>query len=47
MLTWHEQEHEDVDLAEINHQPSIDALRACGLFKLWAIPGMRTQVDFL
>jgi len=35
-----------VDLATINHQPSIDALKACGLFKFWAIPGMRAQVDF-
>ena len=47
MLDWREREHEDVDLAAINHQPSIDALKACGLFKFWAIPGMRAQVDFL
>jgi len=47
MLSWWEWEHEDVDLATINHQPSIDALKACGLFKFWAIPGMRAQVDFL
>ena len=47
MLIWREQEHKDVDLAAINHQPSIDALRACKLFKFWAIPGMRAQVDFL
>ena len=31
----------------MNHQPSIDALKACGLYKFWAIPGMRAQVDFL
>ena len=47
MLDWREREHEDVDLITINHQPSIDALKACGLFKFWAIPGMRAQVDFL
>jgi len=47
MLDWHEREHEDVDLAAINHQPSIDALKACGLYKYWAIPGMRAQVSFL
>jgi len=47
MLSWQEREHKDVDLAAINHQPSIDALKACGLFKFWAIPGMRAQVDFL
>ena len=47
MLDWHKREHEDVDLAAINHQPSIDALKACGLYKYWAIPGMRAQVRFL
>ena len=47
MLDWREREHEDVDLAAINHQPSIDALKACGLYKYWAIPGMRAQVSFL
>ena len=47
MLDWREREHEDVDLAVINHQPSIDALKACDLYKYWAIPGMRAQVDFL
>jgi len=47
MLDWREREHEDVDAAAWNHQPSLDALRACGLYKYWAIPGMRAQVDFL
>ena len=47
MLDWHEREHEEVDLAAIGHQPSIDALKACRLFKFWATPGMRAQVDFL
>jgi hypothetical protein len=47
MLDWREREHEDVDLAAIGHQPSIDALKACGLYKYWAIPGMRGQVPFL
>ena len=47
MLDWHEREHEDVDLAAISHQPSIDALEACDLYKNWAIPSMRAQVRFL
>ena len=47
MLDWHEREHEDVDLATLNHQPLIEAFKACGLYKFWAIPGMRVQVDFL
>lgn len=47
MLDWCEREHEDMDGAAWNHQPSLDALRACELYKFWAIPGMRAQVDFL
>lgn len=47
MLDWHEREHKDVDLDTINHQPSIDSLKACDLYKHWAIPSMRPQVDFL
>jgi len=47
MLIWREREHEDVDLVTINHPPTLNALRACRLFKFWAIPGMRAQVDFL
>ena len=40
MLDWREREHEDVDLAVMNHQPSVDALKACGLYKFWAVPGL-------
>ena len=47
MLDWREREHEEVDEAAINHQPSLDALRGCGLYKYWSIPGMRAQVRFL
>ena len=47
MLDWREREHEDVDAAALTHQPTIDALRACGLYKYWVIPGMRAQVPFL
>ena len=47
MLDWGEREHEDVDSAALNHQPTIDALRACGLYKYWVIPGMRAHVPFL
>jgi hypothetical protein len=34
MLDWREREHEDVDAAAWNHQPSLDALRACGLVQI-------------
>ena len=27
MLDWSEREHEEVDLAAIDHQPSLDALK--------------------
>ena len=47
MLTWREREHEDVDDAAMNHMPTLQALRACGLYKFSAIQGMRAQVDLL
>ena len=47
MLIWQEREHEEVDEAAILHQPTLQALRACGLYKFWAISGMRAQVDLL
>lgn len=47
MLIWPKHEHEDVDLATLIHLPTIRALKACRLFKIWAIPGMRAQVEFL
>jgi len=47
MLTWREREHEDIDDAAMNHLPTMRALRTCGLYKFWAIQGMRAQVDLL
>ena len=47
MLIWREREHEEVDEATMIHQPTLKVLRACGLFKFWAISGMRAQVDLL
>ena len=47
MLIWREREHEDLDDATMNQFPTMKALRACGLYKLWAIQGMRAQVDLL
>jgi len=41
MLDWREWEHEDVDLTTINHQPSIDALKAY-LMRLFAVAGRHT-----
>ena len=47
MLIWREREHEDVDDTTMLHFPTMQALRSCGLYKFWAIRGMRAQVDLL
>lgn len=47
MLTWREREHKDVNDIAINHFPTMQELRSCGLHKFWAIQGMRAQVDLL
>ena len=47
MLIWREREHEDVDDAAMLHFPTMQALKACGIYKFWAIQGMRAQVDLL
>ena len=47
MLIWREREHEDMDDTATLHLPTMQALRACGLYKFWAIQGMRAQVDLL
>ena len=47
MLIWREQKHKEVDEATINHQPTLQALRVCGLYKFQAISDMRAQVDLL
>ena len=47
MLIWREREHEDVDDDVMLHFPTMQALRACGIYKFWAIQGMRAQVELL
>ena len=47
MLIWREREHEEVDEAAMLHFPTQRALKACGLYKFWAISGMRAQVELL
>ena len=41
MIIWIECEHEDVYDAAMLHLPTMKALRACGLYKFWAIQGIR------
>ena len=47
MLEWRELENEEVDEAAMLHLPTLHILRECGLYKFWAIQGMRAQVDLL
>ena len=47
MLIWREHGHEGVDDTAMIHLPTMQALRACGLYTFWAIQGMRAQVDLL
>ena len=47
MLIWREREHEEVDEAAILHLPTQRVLKACCLYKFWAISGMRAQVELL
>jgi hypothetical protein len=42
VLEWREREHEEVDAAVAQ-----EALKICGLYKFWALKGMRAQVRFL
>ena len=47
MLIWREREHEDVDETKMLHMPTMQRLRACGLYKFETIQGMRAQVELL
>jgi hypothetical protein len=47
VLEWREREHEEVDVA-VDRDPGAQmALKRCGLYKFWALKGMRAQVRFL
>jgi hypothetical protein len=47
MLEWREREHEDDDAMALNDLGTINALRQCGLLKLFKIQGMRAQLRLL
>ena len=47
MLEWREREHEVVDDATVNNPKIMRVLRNCGLYKFWAIQGMRAQVELM
>jgi hypothetical protein len=44
VLEWREREHEEVDVA-VERDPGAQlALKICGIYKFWALKGMRAQV---
>jgi hypothetical protein len=47
VLEWREREHEEVDVI-VDRDPGAQmALKRCGLYKFWALKGMRAHVRFL
>ena len=47
VLEWRERDHEEVD-AVVDRDPVAQAaLKRCGLYKFWALKGMRAQVRLL
>jgi hypothetical protein len=47
LLEWREREHEEVN-AEVDQDLMAQAaLKICGLYKFWALIGMRSQVRLL
>ena len=47
VVEWREREHEEVDVALERDAVAQQALKICGLYKLWAIKGKRDQVRLL
>jgi hypothetical protein len=47
VLEWREREHEEVDDTVERDTGAQMALKICGLYKFWALKGMRAQVRFL
>jgi hypothetical protein len=47
VLEWREREHEEVDAAVDRDLVAQVALKICGLYKFWALKGMRAQVRLL
>jgi hypothetical protein len=47
VLEWREREHEEVDVAVERDLGAQLALKKCGIYKVWALKGMRAQVRLL
>ena len=47
VLEWREREHKEVDVVVERDLGAQMALKICGLYKFWALKGMRAQVRLL
>ena len=47
VLEWREREHEEVDVVVERYLGDQMDLKICGLYKFWALKGMRAQVRLL
>ena len=47
VLEWREREHEEVDVVVERDTGAQMDLNICGLYKFWALKGMRVQVRLL
>ena len=46
-ITWREREHEAVDNEVMNDLEALDALRGCGLLKIFKLPNMKANMHLL
>ena len=46
-MEWREREHEEVDAVVDRDPVAQETLKRCGLYKFWALKGMRAQVRLL
>jgi hypothetical protein len=47
VLEWREREHGEVDAAMKRDVEAQLSLKICGIYKFWALKGMRAQVRLL
>jgi hypothetical protein len=47
VLVWREKEHEEVDAVVERDAEAKLSLKRCGLYKFWALKGLRAQVRLL
>ena len=46
-ITWKEREHATIDDEVMNDQQALDALRGCGLLKIFKMPNMKANTRLL